>query len=71
MVYADNDCVYSYIMEGISKNVRSYEKYVSLGSISKYQPCFIFNYSGLKELFKEMFVNCFKVSKTGIFIIVL
>lgn len=30
------------------------------------QPCFILNYSGLKELFKEMLVNCFKVSKTSI-----
>lgn len=35
------------------------------------QPCFIVNYSGLKELFKEMLVYYFKVSKTGIFIIVL
>lgn len=35
------------------------------------QPCFIVNYSGLKELFKEMLVNCFKVSKTSIFIKVL
>lgn len=35
------------------------------------QPCFIVNYSGLKELFKGMLVNCFKVSKTRIFIIIL
>lgn len=51
MVYADNDGVYSYIMEGINKNVCSYEKYVSLGSHSKHSTMFYCKLLRLKIIF--------------------